>query len=582
LIDDFDLVKLDICPMVGHKKKKPKRKIEKIKNWEKKKIELKMASSSSSSSPIIDRVSAQWKKESWLSLLEHGIAAGAVLYVAKGVYDRGLKNSIESAAIGVLRAVPGGASVIEAEQQKVVAKIEEFVLANNDEEEHLKNRLLPENGVDRDELFERMQGWRDKEHDYRGGRAFGGVYSDDHEHEKFLARIYELYQDSNALYPGVFPGLRKFEAEVVRMCVDIFQGGEEGCGTMTSGGTESILMAVKAYREWARKKMPHVSRPNIVAPQSAHAAFPKACYYLGIEYRMVPVREDVDFRVDPAAMAAAIDANTIALVGSAPAFPQGVIDPIEELGQLALKHNIGLHVDCCLGGFVVPFLRRLGLVTRAYDFSVPGVTSISADIHKYGLGPKGTSVILHASAERRKMQFYKFTEWSGGIYATASAAGSRPGYSVAAAWATLMSHGWSGYMRHAENIYASWNALVQGIPKIDGLRVLGPPDACVVAFISVDPTVNTLKLADALAKTSSWQVNRLQKPVCLQLQIGDRSNFDAAQFLQDLAACCQAVRERPDDFNDGLAAVYSMAADMGDRNMVGSLMEDYLSALYKV
>eukprot|EP00010_Vexillifera_abyssalis_P009605 CAMPEP_0201548228 /NCGR_PEP_ID=MMETSP0173_2-20130828/4759_1 /ASSEMBLY_ACC=CAM_ASM_000268 /TAXON_ID=218659 /ORGANISM="Vexillifera sp., Strain DIVA3 564/2" /LENGTH=520 /DNA_ID=CAMNT_0047957541 /DNA_START=108 /DNA_END=1670 /DNA_ORIENTATION=- len=520
-------------------------------------------------------------------MAEHAFALASAAYFGKKIYEKGVRATLEGALVSVVKSVPGGADFIKGEQAKVVEKIEQFVLNHDDPN---KVYEMPAKGIDRDELYAMMSEWRDKEKEYRSGKAFGGIYTDDHEHEKFVHKVYSLYADSNALYPGVFPGLRKFEAEVVQMALSIMSGSgvdSTCCGTMTSGGTESILMAIKGYRSYARKTRGQPSggahkRFNIVVPQSAHAAFPKAAYYLDLEFRMVPVNDSTNYRVDVKALESMIDENTIAIVGSAPAFPQGVIDPIPALAQVAKRHQIGLHVDACLGGFVLPFLEEIGVLPNEkcqWDFRVDGVTSISADIHKYGFGPKGCSVVLWANNELRKCQFYKYTEWSGGIYATSTMAGSRPGGAIAGAWATLMTLGHSGYKAHAERIHAAHSAIVQGAASIEGIRVLGPPDACTVAMIS--DQVDIFKVADALMR-ENWQVNRLQKPICIQLQIGDRSNFHPEEFLQCLSAAVKAVRANPGDFNDGLAAVYSDAANMGDRNMVGDLMEEYLAALYKV
>ena len=287
-------------------------------------------------------------------------------------------------------------------------------------------------------ILDLLKEWRQKEVDFNLGRAFGGIYGRDHEHEAFVNAAYCLYCDSNALYPGVFPGLRKFEAEVVAMTLSLYRADltqpRGACGTMTSGGTESVILAVKSNRDYYRQVKPHIRRPNIVVGVSAHAAFAKACEYLCVEIRLVPSGPESRYAVNPAEVAAAMDANTILIVGSAPGFPHGVIDPIPELGQLALARDVGLHVDCCLGGYIMPFLRQMGLVTVPFDFTVPGVTSISADLHKYGMGPKGSSIIMHSTDERRKAQFSGYTEWSGGLYCSPSMTGSRSGGIIAAAW----------------------------------------------------------------------------------------------------------------------------------------------------
>lgn len=540
-----------------------------------------MASSSSAASALT-QIWERTKGESWWRLAEHAFVGAALLYVGNQLRHEGmagLQERVSGLALKAIRLVPGGAAAIDAEKAQILEKLQSFVSGEADDD---KIFALPEQGVGHDELLALMQTWRAREVDFNQGRAFGGIYTSDEEHERFVNQVYSLYSNSNALYPGVFPGLRKFEAEVVQMTASIFQGDDQVCGTMTSCGTESVLMAVKAAREYARKTKPHIRRPNIIVAQSTHPAFAKACSYFNIEMRVVPSGAATDFTIDVDAVRANIDSNTILLVGSAPSFPHGVIDPIGLLSAIALDNDISFHVDCCLGGFLLPFLRRLNHVTVPFDFSLPGVTSISADIHKYGYGPKGTSVILHRTWERRKCQFFCSTEWSGGSYVSPTATGSRPGGQIAGAWATLMSLGVDGYTRLAEKQYAVWSYLVEAIPKIPELQLLGNPSACVVAFTARDPSaVDPMKLADALAR-QHWHVNRLQKPMGLQLQIGVRDEFRPEEFIAELTAAAEAVRLNPAEFDGGPGAVYAMAANAPNRELVGCLLEDYLSLIYKV
>merc|ERR1719244_1098823 len=253
----------------------------------------------------------------------------------------------------------------------------------------------------------------------------------------------------NPLHPDAFPGLRQMESEVVRMACDMFQGGEEACGCVTTGGTESILLACKAYREIAIEK--GVEFPEILCGVSAHAAFDKAADILGISIRHVPL-DQVTMRVDVNAMRRMISRNTMVLVGSAPQFPHGSIDSITEIAQLGLKYDIPVHVDACLGGFLIPFMRDSGYPIQPFDFSVPGVTSISADTHKYGFAPKGTSVVMYKSPMYRPYQWFSFPDWPGGIYATPTVGGSRAGGIIAACWAAMISFGKDGYTQSTKEI----------------------------------------------------------------------------------------------------------------------------------
>ena len=248
---------------------------------------------------------------------------------------------------------------------------------------------------------------------------------------------------TNALNPTAFPSLLMYENEVVSMCADLMHGDGLVAGSLTSGGTESLLMAFKAYRDLARKERPWITEPEVVAPVTVHPAFEKAAHYFGFTIKHVPFTQD--FKADVAAMARAINRNTIALSASAPQYVHGIIDPIKEIGALALQHNLPFHVDACFGGFMLPFTESLGHATDAWDFRVPGVTSISADMHKYGFAPKGCSVVLYRNAYYRSFQYFAYSTWPGGLFCSPSICGTRPGPNIAAAWVTLKILGRSGY-----------------------------------------------------------------------------------------------------------------------------------------
>lgn len=237
---------------------------------------------------------------------------------------------------------------------------------------------------------------RGAETDFQSGHAFGGIYNDHEQLNKIIVAAENIFHDSNGLFPTIFPGLRKMEIEVIKMAAALLHGDDDVVGSLTTGGTESILCAIKAYQEKAEGER-GVRNPELIFPETAHPAFAKACHLFRITPVILPVRS-TDRRVDPAIIKAAINSNTIAIVASAPSYPHGVVDPIEEIGSLALEANIPLHVDACLGGFHLPFLTKLGLFNKKFDFLVPGVSSITADLHKYGMGPKGTAVLLFVSS----------------------------------------------------------------------------------------------------------------------------------------------------------------------------------------
>ena len=279
---------------------------------------------------------------------------------------------------------------------------------------------------------------------WRDGRAFTLVYYGGDDVLAVAEEAYRKYSSENALNTDAFPSLRTLQAEVVAFVGDWLQAGDDGAGFMTSGGTESILMAVKAARERGRKEF-GITEPNIVLPTSAHAAFEKGCYYFGLESRRVAV--GTDWRADVGAMEAAIDENTVLLVGSAPQYPQGVIDPITEIAALAQSRNINCHVDACMGGVTLTYLARLGESVPAWNFAVPGVTSISIDLHKYGYTAKGASVIMHRNKTLRGYQTFVTDNWLGGVYGSSGVLGTKGGGSMAAAWAVMRYLGNDGYMR---------------------------------------------------------------------------------------------------------------------------------------
>ena len=304
---------------------------------------------------------------------------------------------------------------------------------------------LPDHGRDPDELEQLLSEWQAGDIDWRGGRAFSLVYNaDDPVLARLQHRVADRFLHENALNPFVYPSLVRMEHEVVAVAAELFGTGPE-CGTMTSGGTESIFLAVYTARERARER--GIARPQIVLPSTGHPAFTKAAHYLDVEEIRVPI--GADLRADVAATAAHVGNRTALVVGSAPCYPYGVIDPIVDLARLAADHDTLCHVDACLGGWLLPFWREIGEPVPPWDFSVDGVTSISADIHKYGYCFKGASVVIQRDVEMKRRQHFVFDGWPGGLYGSATTAGTRPAAPIAAAWATIQHLGRDGYLAKA-------------------------------------------------------------------------------------------------------------------------------------
>jgi sphinganine-1-phosphate aldolase len=397
---------------------------------------------------------------------------------------------------------------------------------------------FPEKGIPKDELLARMRERKRADADWRGGRTFSLVYPAGHDVDEVLREAAELYLFENALNPFRFPSLRQMEDDVVALTADLLHAGAGAGGAMTSGGTESILMGVKTARERARAER-GVTKPELVVPYSAHPAFAKAAHYLGIELRQVPLTPD--FRADVAAAAKLINENTALVVGSAPNYPFGVVDPIPELAGLAAARGIAFHTDSCLGGFLLPFLEALGEPVPPFDFRVPGVSTLSADVHKYGYCIKGASVILHRDrAHLNQHQLFLFDRWPGGSYGSFAMAGARPSGPIAAAWAVLHYLGRDGYLRLAREVRDTTRKLRAGIDAIPGLRVLGAPVMSVVAFGS--DRFDVFAVGDAM-DARGWHLDRQQGPAALHLMVSPTHAKIADAFLADLREAARAPGE---------------------------------------
>ena len=399
-------------------------------------------------------------------------------------------------------------------------------------------KSIPESGVQASQLIPEMQKIKSADASWEEGRMFGYVYYPGEESARIAEEAYRMFGTENALNPSLFTSLKKFENEIVQMVTGLLNGGAEAAGSFTSGGTESILMAIKTARDKARADHPDI-HPEIIVPESAHPAFQKAAHYLDVNVVISPVRPDK--RADTDAMRKAVTSNTILLVGSAPCFPHGVIDPIWEIGKIAVDKNILFHVDACMGGMLIPFVEELGYPVPEFDFRVPGVTSISADIHKYGYSPKGASVIIYADHALRKFQFFVHTDWSGGLYGSPTFLGSRSGGHVAAAWATLLSLGREAYLKMAKDAMETSRKLQDGINSIEGLRVISNPDLTIFSFTS--DTIDIFEVGDAMSG-KIWFIDRIQFPNALHVTIAHHNMVQADNFLSDLKQAVGKVKER--------------------------------------
>ncbi len=430
---------------------------------------------------------------------------------------------------------------------------------------------LPATGTPRKQLSAQMRDLAGQDADWRGGRTWSLVYFAGDDVAEVLREAYATFIYGNGLGPAAFRSLKRFESEVIAMTADLL-GLPEATGNMTSGGTESILMAVKTARDWARAERPNVTAPEMVLPITAHPAFDKAGHYLSVKPVHIPVGEDL--RADIDAARAALTENTILIVGSAPCYPFGTIDPIPALAALAQERGIACHVDACVGGYLLPFMERLGYAVRPWDFRVPGVTSISADLHKYGFAARGASTVMYRDPEYRRHQFFAQTDWPGGLYGSPTMAGSRPGGAIAAAWAVLNYLGEEGYTRLARTIMETAKALRDGINAGSGLRVMGEPDMSVFAFTS--DTLDIYAVADAM-DARGWNMDRQQKPPSLHLMVTPVHAEIVETFLEDLSAAAGSVTAGAAPA--GRAAMYGMLGTIPDRSVVRKVILDFVDRL---
>ncbi len=374
---------------------------------------------------------------------------------------------------------------------------------------------IPAKGRDKDSIFDELETMSIEENEsWKNGKCSGTYYHAGKDHLEFLNKVFCLFSHVNAIQVDTCPSIFKLEADIIAMTGKMLNGDavtsvnpEDGVvGTVTSGGSESIIMAMKVYRDWALAEK-GITAPEIIKPSSAHPAFIKAAKYYGMKVIEIPVTEP-DFRLDTQKVKAAVNENTVALIGSAGNYPWGLIDPIEALSEIALENKIGLHVDGCLGGFILPWVEKLGYTIPKFDFRVPGVTSISCDTHKFGYGLKGTSVVLYRRNALRRYQYFEAVDFQGGTYISPSASGSRSGGLTAATWASLVYLGEEGYLKAAREIMNVAVGIRKAVDEIPELNVIGDP-TFVISFYS--DVVNVFHVNDFMKKRG-WRFNSCQNP----------------------------------------------------------------------
>ncbi len=397
---------------------------------------------------------------------------------------------------------------------------------------------LPSRGRPAAEVLAELETLRADDVDWRRGRAFTLAYSAGPDVLALARDAYTRFMSENALNTDAFPSLARMQRDVLGAVAELLHGDAETAGFLTSGGTESLLMAVLAARERGRAER-GITAPEMVLPASAHAAFEKGAHYFGVTSVRVPVGADYGADVD--AMAAAITDRTVLLAGSAFQYPQGIVDPIEAIAALAAARGISCHVDACMGGMVLPFLERGGEAMAPWDFRVPGVTSISVDLHKFGYTAKGASVILHRSRGLRRFQTFTTDNWLGGRYGSSGVLGTKSGGAIAAAWAVLQHLGMDGYVRLTRQARDTTERLVGALRATPGVVVRGDPRATIVAFGFDDPAVDAFAVADGLWRRG-WYVDRQGPPPSLHCTVNAVHADVLDEFLATFAAVVDEVR----------------------------------------
>lgn len=435
-------------------------------------------------------------------------------------------------------------------------------------------RRVPAEPVDRETILAEITAMAHAE-DERGdeGKVSGSIYAGDHAHYHFLGRVFDQFSHANVLQRDMYPSATKFEGEIIAMTSDLLHG--TGIGVVTGGGSESLITALYAYREQARAR--GVTQPNVVMPVTAHCSLDKGAHWMDVEVRHAPLTDG--YVADVAAMADLVDDQTVALVGSAGNFAHGLIDPIEELAELARSRGIGLHVDGCLGGWLLPWVERLGYDVPPWDFRVEGVTSISADTHKYGYALKGSSVLLYREKELRKHQYFTYPNWPGGLYVSPGFAGSRSGGILASTWAALVATGESGYLAAADAIMKTATAIKEGIREgIPELEVIGDP-LFLIAFKAAGD-LDIYLVNDSLI-AQGWRMIALQHPAALHFCI-TRPNARpgiAEAYLEALrAAVAYAQEHKGKKALSG--AVYGFGGTALGTEMVKFAMARFLDAMH--
>ena len=469
-----------------------------------------------------------------------------------------------------IKLIPYVKNKITEEQAKIIKEIQtEF---KSQVEDIAVYNTLPKTGLQDTKIIELFKQMETKYTlDYKGGKVSGATYSNNKELDKLLGKLFLYFNKSNPLHTNLYPCIRKMENECISIMIDLFKGDENTCGTFTSGGTESILMACKTYRDYSRKEK-NIVKPEIIVSSSGHCAFNKACKYFNI--KLVTIQSRKDGLYDLNKLKNSINKNTILIVGSTPSYNLGLIDQVNKLNDISIENNIPLHLDACIGSFLINFTNY------NYGFSLPGVTSISADFHKYGNTPKGASSILYKNKEIMKYQYYIDKTWSGGIYATSSFSGSRCGNIVALTWATLMSYGENGYLQNYQKIIELNDYFIESIKIINDVFVYGNPKLSIIAVGS--NTVN-INIVCEMLKKKGWEINVIQNPNGFHFCLTQYHTKEIiTEFIIDLSYSIEYLVLNKIENKKYSPCIYGTMKKVGDDEIIDDVITNYLHVVNNV
>lgn len=430
-----------------------------------------------------------------------------------------------------------------------------------------------EQGVASATVLEELGGFTGSDVDWQSGRVLTGVYDPGQQAHELAVQAYTRFLAHNALYVNMYPSLARLEQEVVASVLMLLRGGDEAVGNITSGGTESILMAVKTARDQARANRPEVRDPQIVLPVTAHPAFLKAAHVCGLKVVQTPV-DAQGFRADISAFEEALGPDTVLAVGSAPNFSHGTIDPVEAMSEAARERGILFHVDACVGGIYLSLLRRMGEPVRDFDFSLPGVTSISTDLHKYGYVPKNASVVLYRNRELRQHAWFVCTGTTEYAVINPTMQSTRTGGPVAAAWAMFRYMGEAGFGELVRRSQHATAEMLSAIADLEGIEVLGDPEMCM--FTLASDTLNVFEIDDGMRERGWHMIPQFAcggSPANLHVSVSDANVAHTAEFLADLDAVVAQLRERGSDVD--LARIEQVVAEVQGESaeaVMGALM----------